>query len=84
MLCNGYEIPKDTQHRMRDEAVGLNGLDCISAKSNASIMSDSIWQDLLHLLGKDGDQVMLDLILHCGVYIPAGISNGNLIQLSGE
>ena len=69
---------------MRDDAVGINGLDCTSNRTNASVMSSRAWQELLQLLGKDGDKVMLDIILYCGVFIPADIGKDNLIQVSGQ
>ena len=68
---------------MRNDAVGINGLDCTSNGTNASVMSDCAWQELLQLLGKDGDKVMLDIILYCGVFVPTENGKGNLIQISG-
>lgn len=83
MLCNGYERPSNAQQGSEKAVVGFYGVNRVETKTNASVMQGPAWQALLKLLGKDGDQVMLDLIFHCGVFVPVSVGRNNLYQLSG-
>ena len=47
-------------------------------------VKSAVWADVLGLLGKEGDRIMLDLILNCGIFVIVDNGKGNLYQLSGE
>ena len=53
------------------------------ANSHIKALNSYAWQDVLRLLGKDGDRIMQDLILNCGIYITAKGGRESLHQLSG-
>lgn len=42
------------------------------------------WTDVLSLLGREGERLMLDLILDHHVFVAAAGGSGNFYQLSGE
>jgi telomerase reverse transcriptase len=42
------------------------------------------WPQLLALLGKEGERVMIDLILDCGIFQSVESGRGNYFQLSGR
>ena len=47
-------------------------------------LKSAMWRKLLVMLGKQGDQIMLDLLLDCGIYVSIGAGKGNFYQLSGQ
>lgn len=70
-----------------DNQEGLSGIPGVALhypNSHVGTLKTRPWSDLLNLLGKDGEQVMLDLLLHCAIF--AGVTNGkgNYYQLSGS
>ena len=51
--------------------------------SHVETLRGSIWNDVLSLLGKDGEQIMMDLLIDCGLFLTVSNGKGNLYQLSG-
>ena len=51
--------------------------------SNVSKIKAFPWTDVLSLLGKYGETIMLPLLLHCGIFIPLANGRHNYVQLSG-
>lgn len=47
-------------------------------------MKSSSWIDVLGLLGKAGDKIMLELVLNCAIFVEVDSGKGNLYQLSGK
>jgi telomerase reverse transcriptase len=43
----------------------------------------SPWPRLLMLLGKEGERIMLDLLVHCAIFRSVKAGKGNLYQLGG-
>ena len=84
VLCNGYKQSLNSRRGPERTRLGFCGVNDAEADTNASIMQGKVWQTLLKLLGKDGDQVMLDLILHCGIFVSVSVGKNNLYQLSGN
>ncbi|OBT76587.1 hypothetical protein VF21_05363 [Pseudogymnoascus sp. 05NY08] len=41
------------------------------------------WPQVLGLLGKGGDRVMIDLLVDCGIFLAVNNGRGNYIQISG-
>lgn len=46
-------------------------------------MKMALWADILHLLGKEGDKIMLDLIMNRDIFVNVDAGRRNLYQLSG-
>lgn len=47
-------------------------------------MKSTPWPQILKLLGKEGETVMIDLLLDCGIFPSVESGCGNYFQLSGE
>ena len=77
LLCHGY--------RILGIPLSFNALriECLYPNANVATLKSAAWTKLLGLLGSGGDRIMLDLILYCGVFVPAKSGQGNLIQISG-
>ena len=41
------------------------------------------WNEILRLLGGDGDRIMLEMLLHQGLFIALEYGKSNFFQLSG-
>ena len=46
-------------------------------------MKSTTWAGLLSLLGKEGAQIMLRMILSCGIFISVDAGRDNYYQLCG-
>jgi telomerase reverse transcriptase len=64
-------------------AAGIPGLVPAYPNAHVATFKGFPWDHLLKILGKDGDRTMLDLILHCGIFISVENGRGNFYQLSG-
>ena len=62
---------------------GIQGIASHFPNSHVGTLKRRPWSDLPNLLGKDGEQIMLDLLLECAVYAEVGSGQGNYYQLSG-
>ena len=67
-----------------EHGIGLFGLTCTFPNASVATIKGPVWVALLKLLGKGGDKIMLELLLHCGVFIPIASGKNNFYQLSGE
>lgn len=47
-------------------------------------MKQSPWPQLLLLLGKFGESIMINMLLDCAIFLPVDAGQGNYYQLSGE
>lgn len=84
ILCHGYQ--RSHAQIINDEQIALPGIPGIVLhypNSHVGTLKSRPWSDLLNLLGKDGEQIMLEMILECGIYVPVESGKGNYYQLSG-
>lgn len=51
--------------------------------SHVSTLKSPIWSEVLSLPGKEGDGIMLDLILNFGVFVSIDSGKNNYYQLCG-
>lgn len=63
---------------------GIPGITSHYPNSHVSTIRSALWADVLNLLGKEGERIMLDLVLDCGVFIAVESGRGNFYQLSGN
>lgn len=52
--------------------------------SHVSTLKSAIWAEVLSLPGKEGDGIMLDLILNFGVFVSIDSGKNNFYQLCGS
>jgi hypothetical protein len=51
---------------------------------HVTAMKGSPWTQVLVLMGKEGEKIMIDLILDCGIFVAIESGQGNYHQLSGR
>jgi len=85
MLCHGYQRAGNPRRINEDHCAlaGIPGLVSHYPNGNVDALKDGAWSELLGLLGKEGDRIMLDLILECGIFVAVDGGRGNVYQLSG-
>lgn len=85
VLCHGYQrsdMPKSTAEDRAGQG-GIDGLTRLFVNAQAERLKDNDWVAVLRDLGIDGDHVILELLLDCGVYLPletSGSSNESSVQ----
>lgn len=86
MLCHGYQRASTPRHFNKDHCAvaGIPGIISHFPNTNVSNLKDANWAMILSLLGKEGDRIMLDLVLDCGIFVAVTEGRGNFYQLSGE
>ncbi|KAL2259032.1 hypothetical protein VTK26DRAFT_7436 [Humicola hyalothermophila] len=81
MLCDGFR-----RQAMRHEAATgteVPGLCVVYPNQQAQTLKESPWPQLLMLLGREGDRIMIDLLVDCAIFMPVKAGRGNYYQLSG-
>jgi telomerase reverse transcriptase len=85
MLCHGYQRAGNPRRVNEDHCAvaGILGLVSHYPNENVDTLKNGAWTELLGLLGKEGDRIMLDLVLECGIFVAVDGCRGNFYQLSG-
>ncbi len=86
MLCHGFQRASNPRQINEDHCAiaGIPGVVSHYPNANVNALKGSSWTEILGLLGKEGDRIMLDLVLDCGVYLAGDEGQGNYYQLSGR
>ena len=84
-LCHGYQranaqVKGDEQGTLS----GIPGIVLHYPNSHVGTLRSRVWSEVLNLLGKDGEEIMLDMILECAIYAAVKSGGGNYYQLSGR
>ncbi|KAL8798147.1 MAG: hypothetical protein Q9182_006915 [Xanthomendoza sp. 2 TL-2023] len=85
MLCHGYQRRVAPMFSNNQEGLSvIPGVALHYPNSHVGTLKSRSWSDLLNLLGRDGEQIMLDLLLECAIYASVENGKGNYYQLSGR
>ena len=63
---------------------GIPGVISHFPNCHVATIRGSLWSALLKLIGKEGERIMLDLLLECGIFLPIEKGENNFYQLSGK
>ncbi|KAK9770635.1 putative Telomerase reverse transcriptase [Seiridium cardinale] len=86
LLCDGYRKDKnhDRFHGSRgNQVLTIPGIFSAHPNPQVEALRQAPWPQLLKLLGKCGDRIMIDLLLDCAVFASLQGGQGNYRQLSG-
>ena len=85
MLCHGYQRVNNLRQPDEDQCAvaGIPGLVSYYPNSTVDLLKGAAWTGVLNLLGKEGDQIMLEILLDCGLFVAIDEGQGNYYQLSG-
>ena len=86
MLCHGFQRCFNPRQISEDHCpvAGIPGLVSYYPNANVNALKGSLWREVLGLLGKEGDRIVLDLILDSGIFVAGDEGLNNYYQLSGR
>ncbi|KAI0548296.1 hypothetical protein F4679DRAFT_325591 [Xylaria curta] len=85
-LFNREKSAKWPDHLLCDGFRRNGGLGLRAVRSNPYVetLQRSPWPQLLALLGKSGDCIMIDLLLDCAIFVAIDVGTNNVCQISGR
>ncbi len=84
LLCDGFRRLTGPTNRPNPAATTtIPGLYSAYPNQHVQALKASPWPQLLLLLGKEGERIMLDLLVDCAVFRFVKAGKGNLYQLVG-
>ena len=86
MLCHGFQRAGNPRQANEDHCAvaGIRGLVSHYPNANVNTLKGSSWSEVLSLLGNEGDRIMLDIFMDCGIFLAGHEGQGNYYQLSGR
>jgi telomerase reverse transcriptase len=86
LICQGFrkDLSSRSVHRGENVTSAIQGVISTYPNSHVTSLKAWPWPEILALLGKEGERVMIDLILDCGIFLRLGSGHGNYHQLSGQ
>jgi len=86
LLCQGFRTDV-TSRAVREEENGrcaIPGIVSTYPNSHVTSLKISPWPQVLGLMGKEGEQTMINLLMDCSIFIPVENTRGSYHQLSGK
>ncbi|KAK4128774.1 hypothetical protein N657DRAFT_629813 [Parathielavia appendiculata] len=86
LLCDGFRRQACPNNRSASAAgitTTIPGLCSIYPNQHVQTLKASPWPQLLMQLGKEGERIMIGLLLDCAIFRPVKAGKGNFHQLSG-
>lgn len=62
----------------------IPGLFSVFRNHHVEALKRTPWLELLVLLGKAGERIMMELLLDCSIFVSVSAGTGNMWQLSGK
>lgn len=88
LLCHGFQRAAETMTMMDAGHSAVSGIPGIVPRypnKNVSMLKNFPWTGVLGLLGRNGEEIMLHLVLDCGLFVPVEGGKGRAVyQLSGK
>lgn len=86
ILCHGFQRVGNPRQANEDHCAvaGIPGLVSHYPNANVNALKGSDWSEVLSLLGNEGDRIMLDMLMDCGIFLASHEGWGNYYQLSGR
>lgn len=84
ILCDGFRRQAGPDSRPNPAAATtIPGLHSVYPNQHVHALKLPPWPQLLMLLGKEGERIMIDLLLDCAIFRFVKAGKGNLYQLGG-
>jgi telomerase reverse transcriptase len=86
MLCQGFrkDVSARSVHRDEMATYAIPGIISTYPNNHVAAMKASPWPEVLALMGNEGERMMIDLILDCGIFVSIESGRGSYHQLSGQ
>ncbi|KAL2018698.1 hypothetical protein VTK56DRAFT_472 [Thermocarpiscus australiensis] len=85
LLCDGFrrQAGSNSHGNPPVARTTIPGLYSVYPNQHERALKESPWPQLLMLLGKEGERIMIDLLVDCAIFTTVKAGKGNLYQLSG-
>ncbi|CAG7919919.1 unnamed protein product [Penicillium olsonii] len=80
LLAHGFQRPSMGG---RAQETGIPGIVCQFPNHSVATLKEGPWVEVLGLLGSSGEEIMMHLLLDCGVFAAINAQRGVYYQLSG-
>lgn len=88
LLCDGFRksVGENVQRHgdFDGDKPDIPGLFSVFRNHHAEALKRAPWPELLVLLGKAGERIMMELLLDCSIFVSVSAGTGNMWQLSGK
>lgn len=83
LLCDGFQKHAGPRHQSCS-VQGLYSSKQVFPNERVAVLKQTPWPQLLSLLGRAGEGMMINLLLECAIFIPIGVGQNSYYQLSGQ
>ncbi|KAK2009947.1 hypothetical protein LZ32DRAFT_399188 [Colletotrichum eremochloae] len=85
LLCDGFRrrAQNAANANGQDNVRLIPGLASVHPNHHVRALKDNPWPQILMILGKSGEQIMINLLIDTAIFLPVKAGVGNLYQLSG-
>ncbi|KAL2809625.1 hypothetical protein BJX63DRAFT_349126 [Aspergillus granulosus] len=83
VLTHGFQEAQGFPHSNL-QPCSLMGVEARFPNKNVEKLKQSPWTDLLALLGRNGEEIMLRLLLDCGIFVAMDVKKDIYYQISGR
>ncbi|KAI0136574.1 hypothetical protein BJ170DRAFT_18292 [Xylariales sp. AK1849] len=86
LLCDGFRRdPNFAGHQLPvgNQQPTIPGIFSLYPNPQVEALKQAPWPQLLKLIGKCGDRIMMDLLVDCAVFVSVKAGQGNYCQISG-
>ncbi|KAK1527644.1 telomerase reverse transcriptase [Colletotrichum costaricense] len=85
LLCDGFrrQAQNIANAKGHGRDSGIQGLIAVDPNHYVQALKEAPWPQVLMLLGKSGEQIMIDLLIDTAIFLPVRAGHGNMYQLSG-
>lgn len=80
LLCDGFRKHAGPRHH----SCSVQGLYSVFPNERVAVLKQTPWPQLLSLLGRAGEGMMINMLLDCAIFIPIEVGQSNYYQLSGQ
>ena len=86
IICHGYQRANNPGQLGHEHCAmaGIPGLLSNYPNANVDTLKSVAWAEILSLLGKEGNRIMLDMVFNTGLFVAIEGGQGNYYQLSGK
>lgn len=86
LLCDGFRQKPGSKFQTSgaNGTTGIPGIYSVYPNQQYKTLKLTPWPELLKLLGKAGDRIMMDLLLDCSIFVAMNAGQDNYYQVNGQ
>lgn len=86
LLCDGFRRNRGfgPPLQVRNGERNIPGIFALRPNPHVEALKKEPWPQLLLLLGRSGERIMIDLLVDCAIFMPLNAGVNNYFQISGK